>query len=205
MLRRVWEWFNPTKVDSAARLFEALDAEATHIAQKVPLDYCEAKTHTFAAQLFSEKEFIDALLVCRRESYIAVLAGLMVLAEGMLRPAAALQAVAVADRLGLGHGPILARHVADLALSEEGIAAAKAGFSDHYAAAREQPVAIPADIGTPAAERLFATLPLHSKFTENDKDAVVSTVQLRFTMFHQALGKRLDRGALIADLLAGSG
>jgi hypothetical protein len=74
----------PIATTDAFRIF--LEERAALIAQKCAVDYCRGKTGLASYALFTEKPFLDALEVCRWETFVTVLADLMILAEGCLRP-----------------------------------------------------------------------------------------------------------------------
>jgi hypothetical protein len=99
LLGRLVRYFAPPPVADTDALKTLVARESAHISQKVPIDYVEARAHAFAPQLFTEKPFLDALKVCTRESYAAILGDLLILVEGALRPHSAGMALAVGDRI----------------------------------------------------------------------------------------------------------
>ncbi|MBM3568751.1 MAG: hypothetical protein FJX46_08335 [Alphaproteobacteria bacterium] len=201
MLGRLIRHFRPDPIAHAAGLFEAIRAEANHIAQKVPMDYVEARAHWFSPQLYTEAMFLDALRICIYESYVAMIGPLLTMTEGRLRAAAGTQAGRVAERLAGRHAPLIA-HVPVPPNHPDRSAEAAAAFAEAFAQARTRPPRIPADLAEPVGERMFETLPLHRRFTHRDQDAILATVQFRFTIFNDQLAKRLDSAAVIASLLA---
>src|SRR5262245_63396611 len=87
--RRLIAGLRPAPIATAAALRTFLDERAALIAQKCAIDYCRGKTGLASYALFTEKPFLDALDVCRWETYAAVLGDLLILTEGYLRPAVA--------------------------------------------------------------------------------------------------------------------
>jgi hypothetical protein len=200
ILQRVRDYFVPPRISDVAGLQQLVGREATHIAQKVMIDYCEARTNMYAAQLFSERPFIEVLNAGIARSWPAVLGDAVIVAEHHLRPAAGLQAVAAADALQRlygrvlngGDGPAL-----DGAARDE----AEREFEMRFSAARAQPTRSAADVAAFSGERLFRSLPLHRRYTSDDQDAVTATVQFRMTVFRDELARRLDPPAVIAELV----
>src|SRR5262245_55595018 len=74
---------SPIATPDALRTF--LEERAALIAQKCAIDYCRGKTGLASYALFTEKPFLEALDVCRWETYAAVLGDLLLIAEGQLR------------------------------------------------------------------------------------------------------------------------
>src|SRR6187551_2833371 len=89
-LARVWHRLGSVlrrpPIATAADLQQFLMERAALIAQKCAIDYCRGKTGLASYALFTEKPFLDALDVCRWETFVTVLADLLILAEGCLRP-----------------------------------------------------------------------------------------------------------------------
>lgn len=190
------------RIESPRSLASALAREAAHIAQKVPIDYCEARAHVFAPQLFAEPEFILPFKACVAASYLAVLADLVILVEQSLRPAAGARAGILAATLASTYADILAREPGP-AIAEAARQGAVDDFAQRFAWAREQSGLGPAELATHCGRRMFQTLPLHRRLTAQDQDAIVATVQLRLVMFLDAFRRRSDASALVASLCAG--
>jgi len=199
VLSRLIERFRPSPISDAAALAATVAAECAHISQKVPIDYVEARAHAFSAQLFTEKPFLDALHVCTRESYAAVLGDLLIVVEGTLRGQAGGRSAAVADRVGGFYAEIIHRLDPPVTRSE-GWGEAIRDFNTRYTFARAATPRPAADVAIHGGERMFATLPLHRNFTRRDQDAIVATVQFRAGNFAAGLRQRLRPEPLIADL-----
>jgi hypothetical protein len=200
MISRIIKYFWPGKIGTIAEFQDFVFAEALHIAQKVPIDYCEARTNIFSAQLFQEREFLDALQYCIRESFIAVLGDLLVVSEGQLRPVDPKRAAALAERIGGLFGDAMTRPGGPVA-DRERAAEAEAKFRLRYGAFRHAPPRTAADIALASGQRMFETLPLHRRFTRQDQDAIVATVQYRMTIFRDTLAKRIDASSVLEEFL----
>lgn len=199
MLGGLWRWFNPTKVEAVAELMVMLESEAMHIAQKVPLDYVNARTGIFSAQLFTEKMFLDAMADCRRTSYVALIGDLVIMTEGVLRRP---DDPRVSDALGELFPRLVGRAEA-LALDGEAKGRAIEHFRGRFAIARQHAPRTPADLAVHSGQAMFDSLPLHRYYTKDDNDAIVATVQLRMTNFLDQLRKRIARETIVGNLLAG--
>src|SRR6266850_8348030 len=84
--RRLQSKLRPAPIDTVDALKTFLAERAAFIAQKCAIDYCRGKTGLASYALFTEKPFLDALDVCRWETFAAVLGDLLILVEGSLRP-----------------------------------------------------------------------------------------------------------------------
>lgn len=202
MFSRITEWLRPPAIIDAASLASMLAAECAYISQKVPIDYVEARAHGFSPQLFKEAPFIEALTICTRESYAAVLSDLLVLTEGILRPQAGDRAQQVGDRLAELYPGIIER-LDPPPSRPEGWAGACEAFQARFALARGREPRPAADIAVHGGSRMFATLPLHERFVQRDQDAIIASVQMRAGNVAVDLRKRIRPAPLIADLADG--
>src|SRR5436309_12862064 len=87
--RRLEARLRPVPIATPETLKTFLEERAALIAQKCAIDYCRGKTGLASYALFTEKPFLDALDVCRWETFVLVLGDLLILAGGYLRPQAA--------------------------------------------------------------------------------------------------------------------
>jgi hypothetical protein len=181
-----------------------LAAEAAHIAQQVPTDYCRARSGVLSDVLFREEPFLEKLRVCRWESYAAVLADLILLAEGEMRPRIGQRRAAIDHGLVELYAAVLASEARPIH-RPEGWDDAIEQFRGRLAAAGLGPPHGPAQLAPVSGGRMFATLPIHRRYSAIDEDAILSTVELRLVGFLDALRRRLDAEAVIADLVAGGG
>src|SRR5687768_14331151 len=86
MWNRLVAYLRPPPIATAGALGTFLRERALLIAQKCAIDYVRGKTGLASYALFTEKPFLEALDVCRWETFAAVLGDLAILAEGVLRP-----------------------------------------------------------------------------------------------------------------------
>ena len=198
--RRLQSRWSSAPIATAAELRAFVEERAALIAQKCAIDYVRGKTGLASHALFTEKTFLDALDVCRWETFVVVLGDLLILAEGNLRPHApagdrarlvealiGLHAAAVAAQPVPGHRP-------------DGWSDALASFELRMRAAAAGQPKQTLDIADHSARRLFDTLPIHTRYRELDEEVVYGAVRFRMIAVNQDLGRRL-RGADVAGQL----
>ena len=197
-------WRDPP-IETPESLRDFIATRAALVAQKVAVDYCRGKTGLFSHALFEEKEFQDALTVCRWESFAATLADIIVLVEGLLRPEAASAGGAdtsgrVGKALARLYSEILASYPVPIHRTAKGWSDAEATFAIRFAAAAAAPPRAPVDIAEHSARRLFETLPIHTNMREFDEEIVFGAVRFRLVGVHQELIRRARPAELAAAL-----
>ncbi|HEX6980313.1 MAG TPA: hypothetical protein VF342_13535 [Alphaproteobacteria bacterium] len=200
MLKALIRRWRGASVATPAALIEFLDHRAALVAQKSIIGYCHVKTRLPLSELTIEKQFADAFEISRWEGYAAVLADLVVMTEGYLRPFAG-------SRAGDLVGPLAGIYEQTLAIHPrpghrpEGWAADVERLRQRLLAAQAGPVRQPAEVALNSAERLYETLPIHSTLREPDKPAIVANVQFMIVGLAHEFRKQLDCAALVAELL----
>lgn len=178
-------------------------ANAAFIAQKCAIDYCRGKTGAFSYSLFAEQAFVDALTVCRWETYAATLGDILVLSEGILYPALrdTAEAALLKRRLIELHAQAL--------MAEERPGEPARGWDDVCAAfaARlgcSDPATLPgpAEIARHSAQRLFETLPIHTSMRRFDEEIVTGAVRFHMVALHARMVRTFDRRRILDALLA---
>lgn len=196
LLRR---WRTPA-ITSAAGLREFLDKNASLIAQKSVIGYCHVKTNLPVSELLKEKQFLDAFTVAQWESFAAVLADLVLVAEAYLRPAAAGRLPALADRLTAMFGEILAGHPTPVHRDQ--------GWQDEVDKMRARltvaqeglPQSI-RSIAETSARRVYDVLPIHERLRDADQPAVEANVHFLMVGLAHKFDANFDYPAIVADLL----
>jgi hypothetical protein len=204
-LGRLWQSLGarlrpaPISTIDALRIF--LEERASLIAQKCAIDYCRGKTGLASYALFTEKPFLDALEICRWETYVAVLGDLFLLVEGCLRPHAP------AERHGKLREALL-RLYSDVLASLPAPEHRPGGWGDTIG-----PFALRLDsagLGDPqraldvadhSAKRLFDTLPIHSSMRALDEEVVYGAVRFRMIAVSQEMQRRLAGTELARELI----
>ena len=176
-----------------------LQERASLIAQKCAIDYCRGKTGLVSYALFTEKPFLEALDVCRWESFVAVFGDLLLIAEGRLRPhvpaerrAALREALLALYRRTLEAQPVPVHR-------PSGWADAIAEFAARLASAAAAPPRQALDVADHSARRMFDTLPIHSSMRELDEEPVYGAVRFRMI----AVSTEMQRRFVAAELAAG--
>jgi hypothetical protein len=186
---------------AGADAFRAFVAErAALIAQKCAIDYCRGKTGLASHALFTEKPFLDALDVCRWETFAAALEDLLLLAEVQLRPhvVEARRARLCEALLGL-HATVLGAHPPP-AHRPDGWADAAQRFAARLrSSSTAQPHVL--ELADHSAKRLFDTLPIHISMRELDKEVVYGAVRFRMIAVSQEMQRRLRPRELAAGLI----
>jgi len=192
----------PEPIADAGVLRSFLEQRSSLIAQKCAIDYCKGKTGLASYALFDEKPFLDALEVCRWETFAAVLGDLTLVAEGQLRPHVP------AGRLAALHGALEALYISILTESPApahrslGWADEIASFTARLAeAARGEPRRA-LDVADHSARRLFATLPIHASMRKLDEEVVYGAVRFRMVAVSQELQRRLHAAGAAERLIS---
>lgn len=203
-LKGVWR---PPPIATRESLREFVATRAAFVAQKSAIDYCRGKTGLFSRILFEEKEFQDALAVCRWESFAATLADLLLMTEGYLRSetrAFADETVCrrAGETLGRFYPEILASYPVPAHRATQGWADVESAFTIRFAAAMAAPPRPARDIADHSARRMFETLPIHADMRQLDEEIVHGAVRFRLIAAHQELMRRARIAELIKSLAA---
>jgi hypothetical protein len=203
MLRRWVAGWRAAPVTTVDALQAFLFADAALVAQKCVVGYCHVKTRLPLAELMRDEPFRLAYEGARWEGFAAVLADLVVIVEGHLRPAAGDRQVDLADRLADSYAAIVS--------GQPRPTAPEAGWRDVIDEVRRRlhrvQLAEPqsaSDIAWTSATRLFDTLPIHDQLRRPDKDAIVASVRFMLVSRCGRMERRLDRDALARALLDGA-
>jgi hypothetical protein len=192
----------PAQIASISSLRAFLEERAALIAQKCAIDYCRGKTGLASYALFSEKTFLDALEICRWETFAVVLGDLFILAEGRLRlHASAARRAMLAEALVRLHSEALAALPAP-AHRPGGWGDALASFRERFAAAAASEPQATVALADHSARKLFETLPIHSSMRELDEEVVYGAVRFRMVAVSQELQRRLAAAEVVSELLA---
>jgi hypothetical protein len=201
--RRLQARLRPAPIDTAVALRTFLEERASLIAQKCAIDYCRGKTGLASYALFTEKLFLDALDVCRWETFAAVLGDLLIVVDGHLRPhVAAEQRKRLSAALIDLHSAVFASLPAP-AHRTQGWGDVMESFAPRLAAASAGNAQRALDVADHSAKRLFDTLPIHISMRELDEEPVYGSVRFRMIAVSQEMQRRLAPARLVGELLAG--
>lgn len=200
--RRLQARLRPAPIETASALRTFLEERASLIAQKCAIDYCRGKTGLASYALFTEKPFLDALDVCRWESFAAVLGDLLIVVEGHLRPhvAAEQRHHLTAALIGL-HSAVFAS-LPPPAHRAQGWDDVTEPFINRFRAASLGNPAQALDVADHSAKCLFDTLPIHISMRELDEEPVYGSVRFRMIAVSQEMQRRFAPAELVRELLA---
>ena len=202
MWSRLRNYFRPPPIASVQALQTFIEERAALIAQKCAIDYVRGKTGLASYALFTEKPFLDALDVCRWESFAAVLGDLVIVAEGHLRghlPAA--EQPALGEALKSLYSVILSSSPPP-AHRPEGWGEQIASFARRLESAVAGRPQRALDVADHSAKRLFDTLPIHTRYRELDEEPVYGSVRFRMVAVSQEMQRRFAAPELVRQLLA---
>ena len=192
----------PAPIVTADAFKTFLGERAALIAQKCAIDYCRGKTGLASYALFTEDPFLKALDVCRWESFITVLADLLIITEGYLRPHAtaeerprlceALIGLYSATLISLP-APVHRVHGWDDAI---------ASFTLRLQAASRSEPKQALDVADHSARRLFDTLPIHRSMRALDEEVVYGAVRFRMIAVSQEMHRRVVAADLARQFVA---
>ena len=199
--RRLIAYFRPAPIANAPQLGTFLAERAALLAQKCAIDYCRGKTGLASYALFTEKPFLEALDVCRWETFAAALEDLILLAHGELRAHVSdEQRPRLSSALLALHSALLAAHPAP-AHRPGGWSDAMEGFAARLHAAPSAPPRV-LELANHSAKRLFDTLPIHITMRELDEEVVYGAVRFRMIAISQDLRRRMRAAEVAASLVA---
>jgi hypothetical protein len=201
VLQRVMSRLRPARIDTLPSLRTFLEQRAALIAQKCAIDYCRGKTGLASHALFTEKTFLDALEVCRWETYVAVLADLMLIVEGRMRAQLPQQQARLREALAALYAESLAA-MPPPAYRTQGWSDAVQAFEARLRTAAAGKPLQALDVADHSAKRLFDTLPIHSRYRELDEEPVYGSVRFRMIAVNQEMGNRFEAEALAKALTA---
>jgi hypothetical protein len=199
---RLRERLQPEPIAAADALKDFVRERASLIAQKCAIDYCRGKTGLASYALFTEKPFLEALEVCRWETFVTVLGDLLIIVEGHLR------AHVAAEHLDRFHAALIGLYSAALAPlpapahRQDGWGDAIAAFNLRLKAVTLGESKSALDVADHSAKRLFDTLPIHISMRALDKEVVYGAVRFRMVAVSQEMQRRLRGADLVAELIA---
>ena len=200
--RRLEARLRPAPIATTETLKTFLEERAALIAQKCAIDYCRGKTGLASYALFTEKPFLEALDVCRWETFVAVLGDLLIVAEGHLRPhVLAAQHPRLCEALFALYSAVLAA-LPPPAHRAHGWSDATESFTPRLKAASRGKPQQALDVADHSAKRLFDTLPIHISMRKLDEEPVYGSVRFRMIAVSQEMQRRFVAADLVRQLLA---
>jgi hypothetical protein len=200
--RRLHDYLWPAPIATADALRTFLEERSAFMAQKCAIDYCRGKTGLASYALFTEKPFLEALDICRWETFVAVLGDLLIMVEGVLRPQVALEQRRVLCTALIDlHSAVLASLPAPVHKTQ-GWGDATESFAPRLRAASVGNPRQALDVADHSAKRLFDTLPIHLSMRELDEEVVYGAVRFRMIAVSQEMQRRIAAADLARQLIA---
>jgi hypothetical protein len=189
----------PEPIVSMEGLAEFLSGEASFLAQKSTIEYCRARSGVQWQKLFSEQAFLRSLERCRWEAFSLVLADVVLVAEGRLRPHASAEGTLIlADALGRLYESILMSypvptHRSDWRDRVEELQG-RLGRAQIAAPARTE------EIAAASGRAVFDLLPIHPSLRGHDRLMIFNHIRFGLMTFAERFDRRVDAGALASRL-----
>ena len=199
--RRLRERLRPAPITTVAALKTFLEERASLIAQKCAIDYCRGKTGLASFALFTEKPFIDALTICRWETFVIVLGDLLLIAEGQLRAHVAVEQRALLHEALFDLYSSALVPLPALTHRPDGWHDSISAFAARLETAGIGEPKLALDVADHSARRLFDTLPIHISMRELDKEVVYGAVRFRMIAVSQEMQRRLHAADVVRQLL----
>jgi hypothetical protein len=202
-MRALFSMLGPrARVVDLGGLRSFLTSEAIYLSQKATIDYCRARAGLGWENLAREPVFMAELEKTRWQAMAAVLADMLIVTEGVLRPAAGVDSW----RLGAGLGTLFGE-ILDAAPAPDG---ARMAWEETR---REWPARMgraqlaqprnPGEVARVSAQRVFDLIPIHASLRRDDREMVVNSVRFGMVAFSEKLERSLTRPeALVAELIA---
>jgi hypothetical protein len=159
---------------------------AAFLSQRTSQEFCRNSLGHFGQSAFANDEFQEALFVCRWESFVTVLADMMLVLEGELRTPGTVGDASLVPGLIALYADTLAVH-APPAQRPNGWADDIAAFEVRLNAAIAKPPRPAQKIAIRSAKRMFETLPVKSGVHDADYQAVAGGVKFGMVSFLQDL------------------
>ena len=199
-------WRTP-QLAGAPDLGRFLDRQAAFISQKCTVEYCRARSGLNWDKLFKEAAFVEAMEVCRWESYAAILVEVAVMVEAKLRPSLTpidAPPIKLARGLVALIGEVLAGYPAPAHRPDgwsEVIEQARTRLAEAQLAAPK-----PANqLGFKAGSSVYAVLPIHPTLRNHDFELIRNNIRFNLIRGAEDFDRQADRQAIVADIVGAAG
>ena len=191
----------PPIADPAA-LAEFIDRHAAFLVQKGIYEYSRARAGHYSKVLFLEKTFQDAVEGSRWRAFPLGLAMVAEAAEGLLRPAAGDDRLALLEGLRSLVLSIFDRYPVSPAVGQPAWIELRADLANRLQRVGLHPPKRAMDIPEQFAQSYFDLMPIHEKLRRAEFPAMRNYLRVTMCNIHDELDKRLDAQTL-APLLTG--
>jgi len=200
MLRAIKDYFSPPPIEAMTALQSFMSGEASYLAQRSTYEFCRNTLAYFGQWVFDDDRFNEAFRVCRWEAYAAILADMVVIADGHFRHADAGESTALVERLQQAYAAMLAGYPLPVH-RPDGWADAIEGVGRRLAQARLAKPSRVGDIARVAARRVYDVLPLYSQHQDEDYKVIENAIRFGLISFDGKFRSRVRADAVIADFL----
>jgi hypothetical protein len=178
-----------------------LSERAAMLAQNASREFCRNSLGHYGQAAFGDEAFQAALQTCRWESFVTVLADMLLVLEGELRRPDTVDDLSLNAGLVRVYSEILGQHPTPPS-RPDGWGADIAAFEARLLAAIAKPPRAVQKIAIRSSKRMFETLPVKSGVHDTDYQAVSGAVKFGMLSFLQDLRPML-RGAETRAALGG--
>jgi hypothetical protein len=199
MLRNIIEYFVPPAVTDRPAFARFLSGEASYLAQRSTYEFARNTLAYFGQHQFADERFNDAFRRCRWESFAAILAGMVILAEGRLRSHVTHDHAALRAALVALYADMLAEY--PVPAHRPGWESEITALDDQLARAQVAAPAAPAAVARPVALRVYNVLPLYSHNEEYDRRIIDNAMTFGIIAFNDRLVRRLRAPQMAALML----
>jgi hypothetical protein len=194
----------PPIADPAA-LAEFIDRHAAFLVQKGIYEYSRARAGHYSKVLFLEKTFQDAVEGSRWRAFPLGLAMVAEAAEGLLRPAAGDDRLALLEGLRSLVLSIFDRYPVSPAVGQPAWIELRADLANRLQRIGLHPPKRAMDIPEQFAQSYFDLMPIHEKLRRAEFPAMRNYLRVTMCNIHDDLDKRLDARTLAPLLTGGPG
>lgn len=203
MLRAVKNYFAPPPIEAASSLHVFLSGEASYLAQRSTYEFCRNTLAYFGQWVFDDERFNDAFRICRWEAFAAILADMIMVADGHFRAVQRDGETGLIGPLQRLQGEILRAYPLPTH-RPQGWADVTDRVGCRLAQARLAAPAKVGDIARTAARRIYDVLPLYSENQEEDFRVIENAIRFGLIAFDGKFRTRVRSAAVVADLLRDS-
>ena len=195
------------KFTTADGLVDFLSSRSAFVSQKCTYEYCRARSGLMWDKLMLEREFLDAMEICRWQALADVYADLAVLAEAWMRPSLQDEAAKarIADFLVARGRDFLESFPEPAHRMGQGWGKEMAELRTRLAAMQLAAPKAPQEVAHVAGNKVYDIMPIHTNFKNFDRELVVNSVRFQFVRVYEDMSQLGIRDQVVADILHPAG
>ena len=192
------------KFTSADGLLDFLSSRSAFVSQKCTYEYCRARSGLMWDKLMLEREFLDAMEICRWQALADVYADLAVLAEAWMRRSLHddVAKARIADFLVAGGRDFLESFPEPAHRQGQGWGKEMAELRTRLAAMQLAAPKAPQEVARVAGNKVYDIMPIHTNFKNFDRELVVNSVRFQFVRVYEDMSQQGVRDQVVADILS---